>query len=96
MNAIKQKIRQRRAQMLIHSCIYYELNDNVVSDDQWQKWADELQDLQHKNPDCVKIDFYDWEFRDWTGATGAHLNHREPWVLSKANWILDYHKGVKV
>jgi NAD-dependent DNA ligase len=86
---IKARIRQRRAQMLVHSCIYYELNDSVVSDDQWQKWADELEKLQRENPDSIKIGFFDWEFRDWTGATGAHLNHREPWVLAKAKYVLE-------
>ena len=29
---IKEKIKQRRTQMLVHSCIYYELNDNIVPD----------------------------------------------------------------
>lgn len=86
---IKARIRQRRAQMLVHSCIYYELNDSVVSDDQWQKWADELERLQREHPEFTKIGFFDWEFRDWTGATGAHLNHREPWVLAKAKYVLE-------
>jgi hypothetical protein len=85
---VKSKIRQRRAQMLVHSCIYYELNDNIVSDHQWQAWADELQQLQEQNPDCCNIDFFDWEFRDWTGATGNHLPHRNPWVYNKAQHIL--------
>lgn len=85
---VEQKIRQRRAQMLVHSCIYYELNSNVVSDHQWQAWADELQALQAAHPDKTKIGFFDWEFRDWTGATGNHLPHRHPWVYSKAQYIL--------
>lgn len=87
-DAIKAKIRQRRAQMLVHSCIYYELNDNVVSDHQWQVWADELEKLQKDNPDCCNIDFFDYEFRDWDGATGNHLPHRNPWVYSKAHYVM--------
>ena len=88
---IKAKIKQRRAQMLVHSSIYYELNDNIVSDHQWQAWADELQRLQEDHPDCCTIGFFDWESRDWTGATGNHLNHRHPWTLNKAQQILKYH-----
>ena len=83
-------IRRRRAQMLIHSCIYYEVNESIISDHQWQAWADELQKLQEQNPNCLKIDFYDWEFRDWDGATGAHLPHRDPWVYAKSLQILEY------
>lgn len=75
--------------MLIHSCIYYELNDNIISDHLWQKWADELQKLQEENPEKCKIDFWDWEFRNWDGATGNHLPHRNPWVYAKAKQILE-------
>lgn len=89
---IKSKVRQRRAQMLVHSCIYYEMDTNIVSDHKWQEWADELQQLQEQNPDCCKIDFFDWEFRDWTGATGNHLPHRLPWVYGKSLYILNLHE----
>ena len=78
------KIKQRRSQMLIHSCLYYEMDDSIVSDDKWQQWADELEQLQRDYPDLNKIGFYDEEFRDWDGSTGAHLPHRDPWVYGKS------------
>ena len=87
---IPEIIRQRRAQMLIHSCIYYELDDNIVSDHQWQHWADELERLQTQYPQYCNIGFYDYEFKDWNGSTGNHLPPRDPWVFSKANQILNY------
>lgn len=87
-SAIKSKIRQRRAQMLIHSCIYYEMDSNIVSDHKWQEWADELEKLQRDNPDCCEIDFFDKEFKDWDGATGNHLPHRNSWVYTKALTLL--------
>ena len=87
-------VRRRRSQMLIHSCIYYELNESIISDHQWQAWADELQKLQKEHPSCLRIDFYDWEFRDWDGATGAHLPHRNPWVFQKANYILNLSREI--
>lgn len=87
-------IRRRRAQMLIHSCIYYELNDNIVDDATWQKWADELEKLQSEEKDLF-IDFFDNDFLDWTGATGNHLPHRDPWVLAKAKYIMEIHEKLK-
>lgn len=87
-DSIRELIKRRRGQMLVHSCIYYELDDSVISDDQWQVWADELHKLQTENPDCCKLDFFDWDFRDWDGSTGNHLPHRHPWVYNKANYIL--------
>jgi hypothetical protein len=85
-------IKRRRAQMLIHSCLYYEMNTNIVSDDMWQKWADELEQLQKKHSKDCNIDFFDYDFRDWDGSTGSHLPHREPWVYFKANQILRIHE----
>ena len=85
MQTIAEKIKQRRAQMLVHSYIYYKLGDNIVSDHQWQQWADELVVLQNKYPHPVG--FYDVVFASWDGSTGYHLPHDE-WVVNKANYIL--------
>lgn len=90
---IKEKIKQRRAQMLIHSCIYYELDGNIVDDHKWQEWAEELDRLQKDNPDCIEIGFYDKNFLDWDGTTGAHLPHRNKWVYNKALTMLRIHEG---
>ena len=91
---IKSKIRQRRSQMLIHSCLYYELDQTIVSDHKWQEWADELEQLQKNNPDQCKIGFFDFEFRDWTGATGNHLPLRDPWIFAKSKQILKLHNNL--
>jgi len=89
---VEELIRQRRAQMLVHSCIYYELNDNIISDHKWQAWADELEELQRNNPG-IMIGFFDKEFEGWTGATGNHLPHRNSWVYAKATWLLNVTKS---
>lgn len=62
---------QRRSQMLTHCYLYYELDQPIISDDQWQRWALELADLQRAHPEPVG--FYDKAFQDWTGETGFHL-----------------------
>lgn len=82
-----EKIRQRRTQMLIHSCLYYELDDSVVTDHQWQAWADELTKLQTQYPEYCNIGYYDKEFVDWDGSTGMHLPIRDPKIVSKAKYI---------
>lgn len=80
-------IRQRRAQMLIHSCLYYEMNESIVTDHQWQAWANELAKLQQDHPDKCVIGFFDEEFKDWDGSSGYHLPLRDPWVYGKAQQI---------
>lgn len=83
---LSEKIRQRRIQMLVHSYIYYVLDTNIVTDDKWQQWADELTELQKRKMD---IGFYDDAFRDWSGATGMHLPF-DAWVVKRAK---KYMKG---
>jgi len=85
---VAEKIKQRRSQMLVHSCIYYHLDDCLVSDHQWQQWANELRDLQ--NLFGWEIGYFDKEFEGWTGATGFDLPLRHPSVMSRAVKLLEH------
>lgn len=64
-------ITQRRTQLVVHSYLYYVLDQPIVSDDKWQDWADQLVQLQRDYPGPV--DDLDPDFADWTGDTGVHL-----------------------
>lgn len=81
---IAELILQRRLQMLVHSYIYYELNDNIISDSTWSKWAVELADLQNKYPEIAKTVEWSEAFKDWDGSTGAFLPLQNEWVITKA------------
>ncbi len=70
---IEEKIRQRRLQMLVHSYIYYELNDNIVDDATWSRWGKELMELQEKYPKEAKKVEYAKEFKNWDASSGAFL-----------------------
>ena len=89
---LKDKIKQRRSQMLVHSCIYYEMDESIVDDHTWQKWADELTSLQNDNPLLCTIDFYDEAFARWDGSTGHHLPLKDEWVQSRANLLINAKK----
>ena len=59
--------------MLVHSYIYYELDQNIISDGTWSRWAVELVKLQEQYPDiAAEVEFAD-EFKDWDGSSGAFL-----------------------
>lgn len=81
-------IKRRRNQMIIHSAIYYHLHTNIISDHQWQAWAEELTQLQLDNPDDCMIGYYDEVFKDWNGSTGMHLPFT-PAIHSKAEWLIE-------
>lgn len=76
-------IRRRRAQMLVHSYAYYVMDTQLISDHQWQAWADELARINRP------IGFYDKAFEGWDGSTGYHLP-KEPWIHSKVLQLLRY------
>lgn len=87
---IAERIQQRRYQMLIHSCIYYRLNDSYVSDHQWSEWAMELKELQDTYPKISeKVTLYEY-FKDWNGSSGAFLPLDLDWVMQKARDLLNY------
>lgn len=82
-------IKRRRLQVIVHSCIYYRLNDNIVSDDQFDYWCRELVDLLEKHPG-VYSDKYDEYFRDWDGSSGYHFPHGAPEITNKALQLIRY------
>jgi NAD-dependent DNA ligase len=89
MQTIEEKIKQRRRQMLVHSYIYYELDQNIVSDAQWAKWAKELQQLQKDYPEeSKKVEEYE-QFKDWDGSSGAFLKFGEN-IKTVAKMLLKY------
>ena len=82
---VKSLIVKRRGQMLVHSCIYYHMADNVVTDHQWQAWANELAELQKAHG--TAWGFYDAQFEGWDGSSGYALPTDE-YVRTKAEAIL--------
>lgn len=85
---IAEKIQQRRLQLLVHSCIYYNFNTNVVSDMKWDAWAKELKQLQQDYPNIAASVIWHDVFSDWDGSSGAFLPLNHPWVLQKVYKIL--------
>lgn len=81
-------IQQRRLQVLVHSCIYYKLNANIVSDKQFDMWSRELAALQRKYPDIASKVRYADAFEGFDGSTGFDLPIDDDWVISKAKQLL--------
>lgn len=83
------RIVQRRTQMFVHSYLYYVLDQPIVSDHAWQRWADDLALMQRNHPKLA-VDFYDDDFADWDGSTGMHLP-QYPWVVERGAQLLRLH-----
>ena len=65
-------MRRRRLQILVHSCIYYRFNTNLVTDHQYDSWGKELVEL-HRKYGVLKINCYDKDFEEWQPREGDSL-----------------------
>lgn len=88
-------IKQRRLQLLVHSCIYYEFNQSIIDDATWAKWAIELEQLQTAYPAIA--DKVEWAeaFKDFDHSTGYNLPMQNKWVICKAIQLMRWHEERK-
>lgn len=92
--SIKEKIQQRRLQILVHSCIYYEFDTNIVDDHTYNRWAHELADLQQQYPEEASQGLYAEAFKDFDGSTGFDLP-KDDFVRVRAKKLLEIKDKVK-
>ncbi len=85
-----QRIEHLRRLILIHSIIYYELNDNIVSDAQWSAWGIELEKLQEQYPELSDTLIYADAFKNFDHSTGSNLPLDDPWANHKARQLLKW------
>lgn len=86
---IKDLIARRRRQLLIHSIIYYRMDESLISDRQWSNWAVELEELTKKYPNIAKVAPLANEFNDFDHSTGYNLPLETPWAVARACWLVE-------
>lgn len=92
--SIAELLNRRRRQILVHSVIYYKMNDNLISDSTWSRWATELEELQAKYPNIAAKVPYAEEFREFDHSTGMNLPLDDPWAINKARQLLTLKRKV--
>lgn len=75
---IREKIQQRRIQIIFHSVAYYKYDIVFVEDKKFDVWSRELLALQQQYPQEASEVRYAKEFADWDASTGFHLIEIEP------------------
>ena len=81
---------KRRRQILVHSIIYYRLNDNLIPDSTWASWAVELKHLQDQYPEIAKLCCYAEAYADFDPSTGYNLPLYDGKALSVAHYLINY------
>lgn len=89
---IKERIEYLRKKLLVHSIIYYRLDENLISDEKWAEWALELERLTKEYPQIAQNAFLAKEFKDFDHSTGYNLPLETPWAVQKAMELVEYHK----
>ena len=90
MEKIRELINRRRRQILVHSIIYYTMDDNLISDHTWAEWAKELCELQEQYPEIADECVYADAFSEFDASTGYNLPLDDRWGNRKARQLLNY------
>jgi len=89
---IRQHIRQRWRQVLIHSCIYYRLNESIIDDSKFDLWARELVQLKNQYPRIASCMIFPKALKKFDGTTGFDLPIGNLQILKVSQNLLEYYK----
>ena len=86
-------MQRRIRQILVHSCIYYHFNNNIIPDHVYDSWGNELIELIKKYPDYLEALDWGQHFKNYTEmASGYNLPYKDPRIIGKARFLLDTRK----
>lgn len=94
------KISYLQRRVIVYSIMYYELNESVISDAEYDKISKQLVKLQNEAGGLLSDTQYYYCMYDYDGSTGFDLfnrlnkNDRE-YLLNMAKFILNMWKGKK-
>lgn len=70
---IPERMQLLERSILVNSFAYYELDENILADHQYDANSKQLVQLYNEHPDMRKRSRYYQYFHDFTGETGFHL-----------------------
>lgn len=89
---LRERIQQRRRQILVHSYLYYYLDNSIIEDWKFDYFSNDLVDLQERYPELSKeVPFYE-DFKDFDGSSGFNLKYDYPTIVNAAIRLLEYHE----
>jgi len=81
-------INRRERQILVHSCLYYQFNENLIQDHVYDAWSKELAELIQTHKEEFKRSVYYIAFKDYDGCSGFDLPFSDPRVVGVAEGLL--------
>ena len=90
---IKADILRKRQQILVHSCLYYRFDTNLIEDYQYDRIGKSLAELQIKYPELSKEVGYKYKAFETFGQDGCYSGYNlptsDPDVVRKAQRLID-------
>lgn len=90
---IKADILRKRQQILVHSCLYYRFDTNLIEDYQYDKIGKSLVDLQIKYPELSKEVTYKYKAFETFGQDGCYSGYNlptsDPDIVRKAQRLIN-------
>ena len=90
---IKADILRKRQQILVHSCLYYRFDTNLIEDYQYDRIGKSLAELQIKYPELSKEVKYKYKAFETFGQDGCYSGYNlptsDPDVVRKAQRLMD-------
>jgi hypothetical protein len=77
-------INRRQRQILVHSYLYYKLNENIWNDSQFDQASVELVQLMKEHSEKAKESQWYNDFKDWDGSSGFDLPFTNESTISAA------------
>jgi hypothetical protein len=96
---ISELILRRRRQFLVHSFLYYVLDESIISDATYDKWCVELVELQRKYPSLAKkLPYHNLCIQLDESASGGYIGRDDypPEIVSTAFHLLATERKVPV
>lgn len=81
---VAELINRRRRQLLVHSCLYYEMDTQLIDDHTYDKWSHELAELQRLHPEIAETCVYAEAFKNFDGSSGFDLPYHLPNIVAIA------------
>lgn len=92
-NKIKSDILRKRQQILVHSCLYYRFDTNLIEDYQYDKIGKSLADLQIRYPELSKEVTHKYKAFETFGQDGCYSGYNlptsDPDVVRKAQQLIN-------
>ena len=92
------KLNHIERRVLIHSYLYYEMNENIISDDEYNKMSRLLaKKVQQYKDTKLKKTMYGYVFKDFEGSTGFDLLYKltkedRDYIIELAVLTLDHYQ----